>query len=220
MLFSIHRHDARNVLRRVNDEVVAREHVFLREAVDATHIVELAMADLVFIAVGVISSAVPLLERPWLIRDDAVRRIDDEALSTEHAEATRVLLENDRMGDAARGPVEGSSEIRVAVGSAWDRPTLGRRCSLRTVDTCQPSRTSELAGSWDRRCDEQHRRRNDRQDDTSSGAHAFHPFTSLRRNLSAMCGGCRAGRAWRCTRSRGGRRLSAAGSSCESSMAE
>ena len=97
MLAPVHRHDARDVLGGVDDEVVARKHVVLGEAVDAADVVELAVADLVLVAVGVVPAAVPLRERPRLIRNDSVRRVDDQALSAQHAEPAGMLLEDDGM---------------------------------------------------------------------------------------------------------------------------
>src|SRR5213080_1176628 len=108
MLTPVQGHDARDVLGRVDDEVVPREHVFLGKLVDAADVVELAVADLILVAIGVFPAAVPLRQRPWLVGNDAIRRVDDETLAAEHAEAARMLLEDDGMRDATRRSVEGS----------------------------------------------------------------------------------------------------------------
>src|SRR5262245_45106320 len=146
VLLSIHGDDARDVLIRVDDEVVPREPVFLREAVDPADVIELAMADLIFVAVRVISAPVALLERPGLVGDDAVGRVDDQRMPAEDAKAARVLLENYGVCDATWRSVERSSQIRVAVWTAWDRSRLGRRGGFRAVDTRQTAGTSELPG--------------------------------------------------------------------------
>ena len=142
---SVHRHDARDVLRGVDDERVAREHVLLRELVDAADVVELAVADLIFVAIGIVAAAVALLERPRLIGDDAVLRIDDQGLPAEHAESRRMFLEDDGVRDAAGRAVERAAQVRVSVGAARDRSRLCRTGTLGAVDAGEAARTSELS---------------------------------------------------------------------------
>src|SRR5262245_48962219 len=159
VFLSIHWDDAGDVLRRVDDEVVPREAVFLCEAVNPADVVELAMADLIFVAVRVISPTVAFLERPGLIGDDPVGRIDDQRVPAEHAKTARMLLENDGVRDTIGRSVKRSSEIRMAVGPTRNGSGLCRSGPLDAVDTRQAARTSELPGDRDRSRGEDHQRR-------------------------------------------------------------
>src|SRR5262245_8226760 len=117
------------------------------------------MADLIFVAVGIVSSPVALLQCPGLVRNDSVGWVDDQCVPTEHAETARVLLEDYGVCDATRRSIECPREIGMAVGPARNRPRLRGSGSFGTVDTCKPARASQLAGDRHRSRGEDHQRR-------------------------------------------------------------
>src|SRR6185503_7756859 len=112
----------RAVLVLVKDDGVSRMHDLHREADDAGDVVELAMPDLILVAVGILTPPVALGERPRLIRDDAVFRIDDERAAGLDPEAAWMLLEDDGVVQHAAPAVPAPGQVGFAVGSAWCRP--------------------------------------------------------------------------------------------------
>ena len=145
MLAPVHGDHARDVLGRVDDEVVPGKHVFLREDLDAAEVVELAVADLILVAVGVFPAAVPLRQRPRLVGDDAVWRVDDQGRPGRYAEPCGMIFEDDRVRHAAGRSVPVSRQVRFAV-----RPPRNRTgWSLR-----RGAAAAFLAGGGNRRHDQ------------------------------------------------------------------
>jgi hypothetical protein len=119
VLAAIHVNHPGDVLRRIDEDVAAGVLHLPRERMQPADVVELAVTDRVLVAVCVFTAAIPLDQRPRLIRDDAVCRIDDQTLPGIDAEAAGVFLENVGMGDLTRGPVPPTGHIGLAVRPAW-----------------------------------------------------------------------------------------------------